>query len=226
MNIKKDSHLYKYLARYAFFGSLLFIIISICIFNHLWTGLGENIKTSQLPEITKNYEEFKDYATLIIALIAAIGSILSSLLIISFYGAWKDQHNKTIIADEARKTLIIFINISKKSKEIQNILDKSAINEYLKIENIVRGDAFKEFLYNIDLVLNDLKYFLELTQDDENILYEEFQIMCNDYKEFLDKNKNKEMTNILEGQEKVLRLKINEKNNELRMYLKKYILLN
>lgn len=81
----------KSLALYGFIGAVFLIGFSILVLNHYWTALGVNPKTEALPQITKDYEEFKDYTTLLLALISAAGTLLSSLLIILFYDAWKIQ---------------------------------------------------------------------------------------------------------------------------------------
>ena len=123
--IKKiKRHVYKHLPTYGFIGAVCLIGGAISYFNHLWTALGENPKTDLLPQITKDYEEFKDHATLLIALIAAMGSILSSLIIVLFYDAWKEQHNRTVLAEEAKPILVKFINELYAIQEI-----KSAFNE-------------------------------------------------------------------------------------------------
>lgn len=98
-------YLYKNLAKYGFIGVVAFIILAILIFNHYWSALGVNPKTTNFPEITKDYKEFKDYTTLIFYLISAIGSLSSSILIILFYDAWKEQHNRTLLSTEAKQLL-------------------------------------------------------------------------------------------------------------------------
>lgn len=163
---KIKRHVYKHLPTYGFIGAVCLIGGSIVYFNHLWTVLGENPKTQLLPQVTKDYEEFKDHATLIIALIAATGSILSSLLIMLFYGAWKEQYNKTedsklakelyLVLQEEKEILfqlkvkfsslpvnsIIYTTLDLSVNEIKDFMISKIINKmlYIKSSLIVFGD--------------------------------------------------------------------------------------
>lgn len=174
MTGKVHGHFYRNLPAYGFWGAALLIIIAVLIFNQLWTGLGQNPKTQLFPQITKDYEEFKDHATLIIALIAAIGSILSSLLIILFYDAWKDQHNKAIDSKYYSQALDSFKNTSTSIAKLKTLHD-----EYCTIEENHEPDIecfqnkFKniksETLQNLGLFQNDLIFLQNLNHDDDTV---------------------------------------------------------
>jgi len=119
------------LALYGFIGAAFLIGLSILVLNHYWTALGVNPKTEALPQITKDYEEFKDYTTLLLALISAAGTLLSSLLIILFYDAWKIQKHYDF-NKEIFDTLLK--NIGETYYEIVQV--NSRINKtYTSIEN-------------------------------------------------------------------------------------------
>lgn len=106
----------KHLPTYGFIGALVLIIVPLVIFNLNWTALGANPKWDLLPDITKNYEEFKDYSGLLFALLNCVGAFLSSLLILLFYGEWKQQHNASIETDYKKEIL----RITRKIKPIEN----------------------------------------------------------------------------------------------------------
>lgn len=170
MKEKAKGYLYKNLSAYGFGGAFLLIAIAVLIFNHLWTGLGENPKTQILPQITKDYEEFKDHATLIIALIAAIGSLLSSLIIILFYGAWKDQHNKIEDAKLAKELYLILeqekntirdirVSVKRLSEKTSPVV--TTVNTQLSQE--IQDKVVDKMLF----IKSNLTIFEDLTNDEE-----------------------------------------------------------
>ena len=172
MNKKEQGHFYRHLPAYGFWGAVALILIAVLIFNQLWTGLGENPKTQLLPQITKDYEEFKDHATLIIALIAAIGSILSSLLIILFYDAWKDQHNQGIDSKYYSQALESFKNTSTSVGKFKTLYEEYCAIKGKNQEPNIKffQDKFKkikeETLQNLGIFQSDLIFLQNLSQDE------------------------------------------------------------
>lgn len=157
---KMKHHIYKHLPTYGFIGAFCLIGLAVLYFNHLWTALGENPKTQLLPQVTKDYEEFKDHATLIIALIAATGSILSSLIIILFYDSWKDQKNYDLNKE-------ILLSIDNIIFEIYNDLFKrinclTVLHEIDKNKIHLENYDENKFLSNYVNELNQLQSKIEL----------------------------------------------------------------
>lgn len=171
MKNSRLKHLYKHLPTYGFIGATLLIMGAVTIFNIYWSALGANPKTALMPQITKDYEEFKDYTTLIIALISAVGSLLSSLLIMLFYGAWKEQHNKIedaklakevyLILQQEKEKLIIFKSVVNKTPYIPNASGNivTTVNAE-KIESKI-SEIINESL----LIKSNLIIFSDLTGD-------------------------------------------------------------
>lgn len=90
----------------AFIGIILF---STAIFNWFWTGTGESSSRSFYAPFTNDFNEFKEYAALYIALLSCCATAFAGFAVFLVFNDWKDQHNKTVIAEEA-KSLLIAIN--------------------------------------------------------------------------------------------------------------------
>lgn len=96
----------------ALIGLLTFLAIiffSTAIFNWFWTGTGNSKVRYFYAPFTNDFNEFKDYATLYISLLSCCATIFAGLVVFLVFNDWKDQHNKTVIAEEA-KSLLISIN--------------------------------------------------------------------------------------------------------------------
>lgn len=156
---------------YGFIGSAFIIILGVIVFNHYWSSLGPNPYTSMLPPITKKYEEFKDYTTLIFALISAIGTILSSVLIILFYGAWKEQHNQTVYGELAKAVIIglnedlkqlIYISGPLRTRSSDEILQGDFLISIIqKITNLIEtGHKTSSDTYLLFIITKDSSYDL------------------------------------------------------------------
>lgn len=219
-------HFYKNLGKYGFVIAAAFIILAILFFNHNWSALGVNPKTAMLPEITRDYEEFKDYTTLLFYLISAIGSILSSLLLIFLYGGWKQQHNKSVMADEAKKLRNILVDLSIETLDLDyeyyyhKDTDPLCFNDNekikLKIENIIK---------NTDNALIRFKHFDELAESKKaRNLFMEFYGTFKDYKSYLEKIGDDEKIEDVQIIESNFRDRLYEENENVRKYLKQFIL--
>ena len=219
-------HLYKNLAKYGFIGVAGFIMLAILIFNHYWSALGINPKTTNFPEITKDYEEFKDYTTLLFYLISAVGSILSSVLIILFYGAWKEQHNKSVISEEAKKVWNLLVELSIETLDLDHEYYNLQISDYLyfnqqkkildKIENIKK---------NTENTMVHFHFFNELSgSKDASSLYMEFYGIYKDYKTYLEKIGDNETVSDIEEVESDFRERLCEINTNIRLHLRQFIL--
>ncbi len=219
-------HIYKNLGKYGFLGAGLFIILAILLFNHYWSALGVNPKTTMLPEITKEYEEFKDYTTLLFYLISAVGSILSSLLIILFYGAWKEQHNKTVISDEAKKVWNLLTDLSIQTIYLDHEYYNLQISEYLYFnENKKIINKIDKIKKNTENTMVRFHYFNELSgSKDASILYMEFYGIYKDYKTYLEKIGDKETISDIEVTETDFRERLCEANQNIRLHLRQFIL--
>lgn len=167
----------KSLALYGFISAAFLIGFSVLVLNHYWTALGVNPKTEVLPHITKDYEEFKDYTTLLLALISAAGTLLSSLLIILFYDAWKEQKSYDLEKEYADKIIHIIykinIHFNKMFYSYIQLSDLDTHVIYLNNKNLSSEFNLSQNLYELEIAFKTLQ---KLTENfiEENI-YKDFE---------------------------------------------------
>jgi hypothetical protein len=200
------------LAFYGFIGAVVLIGFSVLVLNHYWTALGINPKTQKLPQITKDYEEFKDYTTLLLALISAAGTLLSSLLIILFYDAWKEQKIYDLEKEYADKIIHIIYKINIRFNKLYysyielSGLDKNIV--YLNKKTTPTDFNLSENLYELETAFKTLQ---KLTDNyiDEKIYknFEDLTLILNESFNRLDRYYN-EYYKILEKTQKPLEDKI------------------
>lgn len=105
--------------------ALLIMIASLTmIFNWFWSGLGTNPTHYFRLPFTTDENEFKDYATLYIALLSFGASLFAGLVVFLVFTDWKDQHNKNIESSYYNEALIKLKNISTCINNIKSLVDE------------------------------------------------------------------------------------------------------
>lgn len=157
---------------------LLIVLFSTALFNWYWTGTGASGTHDLLPNITNNYEEFKDYTTLYIPLLAFCASMFSGLVVLLVFYDWRDlknfetKHSMLMKADYHRINFEdYFEDICLNIIEIHKCYSK---NEFF----------LSNFLLNSDFNINnkDLNDFRNLMVRYKNLTQEkELLILVNEY---------------------------------------------
>ena len=84
----------------AFIGIMLLLTT---IFNWFWTGLGTDPTRTFYAPFTNNFSDFKEYAALYIPLISFGATLFAGFVVFLAFNDWKEQHNKTVITEDAKK---------------------------------------------------------------------------------------------------------------------------
>ncbi|HCA5336770.1 TPA: hypothetical protein MW296_001448 [Acinetobacter baumannii] len=99
------------------FGFLgLLILTGTIIINVFWSGC-------VTPPLAQDNATIKEYMTLYLSMLGVVATLFASFVVIYAYDNWKEQHNKTVLAEEA-KLIWKDINDAK-----QNLLAVNALNE-------------------------------------------------------------------------------------------------
>lgn len=143
-------------------------------------------------------------------------TIFAPLAAYFFIDNWKDQKNLSFFSKEAKK---LWLNLQKTedySYTIDRIIDKYNINYYNQ------HDEFSIFFNKLTKTLNEVHYFIELT-DDRKIIgkINDSYISCqNIYESYLENGYFQEQ------KDKKQRTELIEINKKIRSELKKYIIIN
>lgn len=156
-------------------SALFLIITSLTItFNWFWSGLGTDpTKYIKLP-LTKSETEFKDYATLYIALLSFGASLFSGLVVFLVFNGWKNQHNKNIDAKYYDQALQSFKNISitvRKFKTLYeecNYISKKNMNIDIQFFQNKYKNYKNDFLLNLDIFQSELIFLQTLNKDSKD----------------------------------------------------------
>jgi len=141
-----------------FLAFLLIMIFLTIIFNWFWSGLGADPTNHVRLPFTTNENEFKDYATLYIALLSFGASLFAGLVVFLVFTDWKDQHNTEIengyiqkILEELRKLTEIHEHLGEIFEDFYNdnkdILEVSETNEFEKYPVHIKNIS-NRFIYN------------------------------------------------------------------------------
>lgn len=206
---------------------LAIILFLTAFFNLLWSGTGSDPTRSPILPFTNNIDELKDYATLYIALLSFGGTMFTGLVVFLVFNDWKDQHNKTVIAEEA-KALLLAINddieaLVKVSSKIRNDRNNQTVKQFLNEEFL---DKLNNFGNRNILVASKALILYELCEDQDLFKirekYHDFLANLNEeiLKHIKINSQTTEITNMLNKEiPKFIKL-----NKEYKVIVKKYIL--
>lgn len=160
--LKNKTSLYFKSTKIPFIGLISFIsIIGLltAIFNWFWTGTGDDPTRSFYSSFTTNFNDFKDYATLYIALLSFGATMFAGFAVFLVFNDWREQHNQTIITDEAKKLLIgVDKDVLYLASLISNLKRFNRNDNIHSIYDELLGDSIKKFNENLDQ--NDDQGFL------------------------------------------------------------------
>lgn len=177
----------------AFLSIMFFLTL---LFNYYWSGLGADATREWLLPPTRNKEEFIEYATLYIYLISFGATMFAGLAVFLVFNDWKEQHNKSHLAIEAKECIktinqaigiLSFISsgikrldndkkIEEQDKDFIEILDQFSklsnnINETISKSSLFRNLSGDNYLFEIvneyTKLLNDLILFVSDLKDME-----------------------------------------------------------
>ena len=143
-------------------------------------------------------------------------TIFAPLAAYFFIDNWKDQKNLSFFSKEAKKLWLSLQKTEDYSYIIDRLIDKHNINYYNQ------HDEFSIFFNKLTNTLNEVHYFIELT-DDREVIGEinDSYISCqNIYEIFLENG------DFHEQKDKKQRTELIEINEKIRIKLKKYIIIN
>ncbi len=133
------------------FGFLgLLILVGTIIINVFWGG-------SVFLSLAKDNNTIKDYMTLYLSMLGVVATLYASFVVIYAYDAWKEQHNKSTIADLSK-------NIYNTINEL-NLLAFYFRSHILKIDE--SKDECKELILKSDYLFDQLKLLSNLIKSDE-----------------------------------------------------------
>lgn len=148
----------------AFLAIILFLTI---IFNWFWTGLGDDPTHYYFPSITKVEQEFKDYATLYIALLSFGATLFAGLAVFLVFNDWKEQHNQSVDSKYYEKALDSFKSLSSTVRNFKVLYDEI---RYINISHNADATFFKdkytvvknELVKNLDQFQGELVFLQHL----------------------------------------------------------------
>ncbi|MCT9356538.1 hypothetical protein AB7B61_11345 [Acinetobacter baumannii] len=133
------------------FGFLgLLILAGTIIINVFWSGCVK-------PPLAQDNATIKDYMTLYLSMLGVVATLYASFVVIYAYDAWKEQHNKSTLAELSR-------NIYNTINEL-NLLAFYFRSHILKIDE--SKDECKELILKSDYLFDQLKLLSNLIKSDE-----------------------------------------------------------
>ncbi len=169
-----------------FLAFLLIMAFLTIIFNWFWSGLGTDPTHYFRLPFTKNENEFKDYATLYVALLSFGASLFAGLVVFLVFTDWKDQHNKNIESSYYSEILSQVRTISNCIHEIKLVIDELGnntesnyqiyANRYISLRKTYSNNlsTLQNHIIFIDLIQNnkelELKIFPFIKQAKEKII--------------------------------------------------------
>lgn len=133
---------------FGFLGLLIFA--STVIFNVFWSG-------HVAPPFAQDNTTIKDYMTLYLSMLGVVATLYASFVVIYAYDAWKEQHNKSTLAELSR-------NIYNTINEL-NLLAFYFRGHIHKIDE--SKDEYKELILKSDYLYDQLKLLSNLIKSEE-----------------------------------------------------------
>ncbi|MEB6558785.1 hypothetical protein [Acinetobacter baumannii] len=153
-----------------------------------------------------------------------IFAIFAPFIAIYLFNDWKEQHNKTLVSNEAQKTLKIFNELSNLTGDLDYAYDNIKTPEYIvftESKNLKNG--VKEVFDNTEKALNHYTHFNALSENEDGInLFMEMYSVLKDYKEFIYKSENNYISNIV-NIDSEFRDRLYAANKKIREHLKTFI---
>ncbi len=153
-----------------------------------------------------------------------IFAIFAPFIAIYLFNDWKEQHNKTVVSNEAQKTLKIFNELSNLTGDLDYAYDNIKTPEYIvftESKNLKNG--VKEVFDNTEKALNHYTHFNALSENEDGInLFMEMYSVLKDYKEFIYKSENNYISNIV-NIDSEFRDRLYAANEKIREHLKTFI---
>lgn len=165
-----------------FFSFLSVILFLTIIINLYWSGLGKDHSRSIILPLTNNIEEFKDYATLYIALLSFGASLFAGLAVFLVFSHWREQKQYELEKQYAEQilnitnTIDIIIN-----KRFYSYIPLTEINKYvIYLNEVVNQDSLDltQNLYELSAYYKTLQQ-LSTQKIDESFFknYEDFTLL-------------------------------------------------
>lgn len=153
-----------------------------------------------------------------------IFAIFGPFIAIYLFNDWKEQHNKTVVSNEAQKNLKIFNELSTLTGDLDYAYYNIKTPEYIMFtesKNLKNG--VKEVFDNTEKALNHYTHFNALSENEDGIyLFMEMYSVLKDYKEFIYKSENDYISNIV-NIDSEFRDRLYAANEKIREHLKTFI---
>ncbi|MCK4090706.1 hypothetical protein HCY66_11580 [Acinetobacter radioresistens] len=155
--------------RIALIGLITFLAIILfltAIFNWLWSGTGSDPTRSFYLPFTNDFSEFKDYATLYIALLSFGATMFAGLVVFLVFNDWKEQHNTTVMSEEAKSLLILVNDDLKIVSDIMAHLKNKPRHEKANIHlDDILYNSIQRISENVYLIGNSALILFELSNN-------------------------------------------------------------
>lgn len=166
------------------------------------------------------------------------GAVLTNLLVWSatlftpisayfFYDSWKEQHNKTVLSNEAKELWHKFKILENKTYALDEIYLRSGqIQELVYFKSVPDLDKeTSDLIAEYDKSYPDLNYFTELANDTNNNFHQNYYGAIKTYHEYMKGIKTNTTIGEIHDVEEELRNNLIKENQNIRKYLSDFILI-
>lgn len=154
-------------------------------------------------------------------------TVIAPLIAIYLFNDWKEQHNKTVLSDEAKVLWHKFKSLEKKTYALDDIyLQSGQIQNFVFFKSTPNlNKATFDLINEYDKSYPELNYFIELAKDKNNNVHQNYYGAIKDYRDYIETIVlNTTIGEIYETEED-LRNNLITENKNIRIYLSDFILI-
>lgn len=151
-------------------------------------------------------------------------TIFATFIAVHLFNDWRVQHNKTVISNEAQRTLKIFNDLSTSTANLDYVFFNIHTPEYVKYSDVkeLKGRV-QDIFDNTEKALNHYTHFNALSENEDGVkLFMEMYSVLKDYKEFIYKSEYDYIASIV-NIDSEFRDRLYAANEEIRKHLKTFI---
>ena len=151
-------------------------------------------------------------------------TIFATFIAVHLFNDWRVQHNKTVISNEAQRTLKIFNDLSTSTANLDYVFFNIHTPEYVKYSDVkeLKGRV-QDIFDNTEKALNLYTHFNALSENEDGVnLFMEMYAILKDYKEFIYKSEYDSIARIV-NIDSEFRDRLYAANEKIREHLKTFI---
>jgi len=151
-------------------------------------------------------------------------TIFATFIAVHLFNDWRVQHNKTVISNEAQRTLKIFNDLSTSTADLDYVFFNINTPDYIKYSDVKKlKERVKDIFDSTEKALNHYIHFNALSENEDGLnLFIGMYSVLKDYKEFIYKSEHDYISNIV-NIDSDFRDRLNDANEEIRKHLKTFI---